>query len=328
MGLPVDAGLVATPPALDTLFEMNEPLAPERELLQERLRTLAARHIYLGGSSWKYEGWLGQIYSPHRYQTRGRFSKKLFEETCLQEYAEVFPAVCGDFSFYQFPADAFWAKLFRQVPETFRWGFKVPEQITVHTWPTHPRYGALAGLKNETFLDIELLAEGLLRPLAPYHRQTGVLICEFGTMACPAEEFLPKLDDFLTELPAGFRYAVEIRNPDFLQPRYFDTLRAHKVPHVFNAWARMPEIREQMAMPGSMTSDMIVSRALLKAGRPYEEAVRLFAPYTKVQEVNEPVRRAVRELIDIAMVDDIPAFIFVNNRLEGNSPATMVSITD
>jgi hypothetical protein len=83
-----------------------------------------------------------------------------------------------------------------------------------------------------------------------------------------------------------------------------------------------------MAMPGSMTSDMIVSRALLKAGRPYEEAVRLFAPYTKVQEVNEPVRRAVRELIDVAMVDDIPAFIFVNNRLEGNSPATLVSITD
>jgi hypothetical protein len=155
-----------------------------------------------------------------------------------------------------------------------------------------------------------------------------VLICEFGTMACSAEEFLPKLDEFLTELPAGFRYAVEIRNADFLQPRYFDTLRAHNVPHVFNAWARMPEIREQMAMPGSMTSDMIVSRALLKAGRPYEEAVRLFAPYTKVQEVNEPVRRAVRELIDIAMVDDIPAFIFVNNRLEGNSPATMVSITD
>jgi hypothetical protein len=83
-----------------------------------------------------------------------------------------------------------------------------------------------------------------------------------------------------------------------------------------------------MAMPGSITTDLIVSRALLRAGRPYEEAVRLFAPYTKVQDVNEPVRLAVRELVDIAMVDDIPAFIFINNRLEGNSPATMVAITD
>ena len=47
-----------------------------------------------------------------------------------------------------------------------------------------------------------------------------------------------------------------------------------------------------------------------------------------MQEVNEPVRGALRELIDIAMVDGLPAFIFVNNRLEGNSPGTIVAITD
>ena len=40
------------------------------------------------------------------------------------------------------------------------------------------------------------------------------------------------------------------------------------------------------------------------------------------------VRRGLRELIDIARVDGRPAFIFVNNRLEGNSPGTIVSITD
>jgi hypothetical protein len=47
-----------------------------------------------------------------------------------------------------------------------------------------------------------------------------------------------------------------------------------------------------------------------------------------VQEVNEPVRRALRELIDIAIVDGKPAFIFVNNRLEGNSPGTIVAIVE
>ena len=33
-----------------------------------------------------------------------------------------------------------------------------------------------------------------------------------------------------------------------------------------------------------------MARALLRRGRPYEEAVRDFAPYSEVQEVNEPVR--------------------------------------
>ncbi|HLY41459.1 MAG TPA: hypothetical protein VKR52_09600, partial [Terracidiphilus sp.] len=82
------------------------------------------------------------------------------------------------------------------------------------------------------------------------------------------------------------------------------------------------------AIPASQTSDLLVARALLRRGRPYEDAVLQFTPYDRVQEVNEPVRRALRELIDIARVDGRPAFIFVNNRLEGNSPGTIVAITD
>ncbi|HVX57377.1 MAG TPA: hypothetical protein VHA37_06610, partial [Candidatus Saccharimonadales bacterium] len=73
---------------------------------------------------------------------------------------------------------------------------------------------------------------------------------------------------------------------------------------------------------------LIVARALLRRGRPYEEAVRMFSPYDRVQDVNEGVRNGLRELIDIAIVDGQPAFIFVNNRLEGNSPATIVAITE
>src|ERR1035438_4487143 len=59
------------------LFE--EPDAFPRDLLADRLRQLAAQNILIGGSSWKYEGWLGQIYRRERYLSRGRFSKKLFE---------------------------------------------------------------------------------------------------------------------------------------------------------------------------------------------------------------------------------------------------------
>ena len=102
-------------------------------------------NIYIGGSSWKYEGWLGQVYSRARYLTRGKFSKRVFETKCLREYAETFPTVCGDFSFYQFPTEDYWRKLFALVPEGFRFAFKVPEQITCKVFPTHARYGAAGG---------------------------------------------------------------------------------------------------------------------------------------------------------------------------------------
>ncbi len=317
---------------MDTLFDLDEPNAFDRDGLRDRLRGLAARGVYVGGSSWKYEGWLDQIYSRSRYLTRGKFSKKLFEETCLGEYATVFPAVCGDFSFYQFPSEAFWAKLFRQTPETFRWGFKVPEQITVESWPVHPRYRALGGLENPTFLDADLFEQAFLKMIEPWRRQVGVLIFEFGTFRQKSFEtvgqFAARLDAFLERLPAGWRYAVEVRNADFLAAPYFDCLRAHNVTHVYNAWTRMPGIDEQIAIPGSRTSDMIVTRALLRRGRPYEDAVRMFSPYDRVQEMNEPVRQGLRELIDVALVDGRPAFVFVNNRLEGNSPGTIIAITE
>ena len=60
----------------------------------------------------------------------------------------------------------------------------------------------------------------------------------------------------------------------------------------------------------------------------HPDAVKQFTPYNRVREVNEPVRSGLRELIDFARVDGRPAFIFVNNRLEGNSPGTIIAITD
>jgi uncharacterized protein YecE (DUF72 family) len=334
VGLPEHAGLVG-----GGLFDFSEePTGFDRDRLRDRLQELAAHGIFVGGSSWKYEGWLGQIYSRSLYQTRGRFSKKLFEATCLNEYATVFPTVCGDFAFYQFPSEDFWAKLFRQTPaDRFRWGFKVPEQITVPCWPVHPRYGALAGLDNPTFLDCELFEQAFLRALAPYRQQTGVLIFEFGTFRKPtgreggfasAADFVRALDPFLSRLPKGWRFAVEIRNADFLTPDYFDCLRAHAVTHVYNAWTRMPEIAEQMRIAASRTTELVVARALLRRGRPYEDAVRMFSPYEQIKDVNEPVRGALKELIHTARVEGRPAFIYVNNRLEGNSPGTIVVVTE
>jgi uncharacterized protein YecE (DUF72 family) len=310
----------------------DEPADFDREGLAAKLRALAGENIYIGGSSWKYEGWLGQIYSRERYLSRGRFSRKIFEAECLKEYAETFPAVCGDFAFYQFPPVDFWDRLFRQVPDHFRFAFKVPEQITCKVFPAHPRYGSQAGKENEAFLDAAMLHEMFLRPLLAHREKTALLIFEFGAFGTRSfdslGEFLDRLDPFLRSLPPEFRYAVEIRSPEFLQKDYFACLRENRVAHVYNAWSKMPELRTQMAIPDSVTADFLVCRALLRRGRVYEDAVATFAPYTEVRDPNPEVRESMRILIGRARENKEFLFLFVNNRLEGNAPATILSLVD
>jgi uncharacterized protein YecE (DUF72 family) len=313
-----------------SLFE--DPGAFDRAGLSARLNALAGEHIYIGGSSWKYDGWLGQVYSHERYCARGRFSRKRFEAECLREYCETFPTVCGDFAFYQFPNDDFWRTLFSQVPEGFHFAFKVPELITCKTFPSHLRYGPEAGMDNESFLDVGMLREMFLRPLLRYRNKTALLIFEFGTFArrsfADAAAFLDRLDPFLKALPPEFRYAVEIRNPEFLEREYFACLRRHKIAHVYSAWSRMPELRYQLSIPDSHTADFSVCRALLRYGRPYEEAVKRFAPYREIQDPNPQARDSMRILIGRAREDRTMLFLFVNNRLEGNAPLTILSLVE
>ena len=312
------------------LFE--EPSGFDRVRLRDRLSALARENIFIGTSSWKYQGWMGQIYSRDRYLTRGRFSEKRFSDECLKEYAETFPIVCGDFSFYQFPSEAYWQRLFGSAPPSLKYAFKAPEQITVKMFPSHPRYGVHAGGENSSFLDALLFQNAFLDLLEPYRGRVAVLIFEFGSFSkqCyrDAFEFVRQLDPFLAALPRSFRYAIEIRNQNFLTAQYFACLQHHRVAHVFNAWTRMPDLHEQMEIPEIYTADFTLARALLRRGCPYEEAVAKFTPYKQVLEPNQEVRQALRSLISRARKRNEPSYIFVNNRLEGNAPQTIEAIVE
>jgi len=317
---------------LDNLPLFEEPLEFDRAGLHSKLASLALEHIYIGTSSWKYEGWLGQIYSRDRYLVRGRFSEKRFQAQCLNEYAATFPIVCGDFSFYQFPSEAYWQKLFGSAPASLRYAFKVPEEVTVKSFPSHPRYGPRAGEKNETFLNAELFRGAFLDLLRPYRDRVAVLIFEFGSFSKQsyrdAGEFFEQLDPFLAALAPEFRYAVEIRNPDFLGRDYFRLLQNRGIAHVLNAWTRMPALQVQMRLPDVFTAGFTVARALLRQGRPYEQAVAAFSPYRQIQDPNPEARRALRDLIARARERHEPSYIFVNNRLEGNAPQTIEAIVE
>ena len=310
----------------------DPPPSAFRDRLAAKLHRLSDDDIFIGTSSWKYEGWLGQVFSEERYMTRGKFSHKKFEENCIAEYGEVFPIVCGDFAFYQFPTMAFWEKLFMRAPEKLRWAFKVPEEITVKQWPGHARYGVRAGLENENFLNADLFSGAFLRALEPYRDRVSVLIFELGTMSRKVmpdvDAFVTQVNRFLSQLPDGWRYSIEIRNPEFLAADYFSCLQSHNVAHVLNSWTRMPELGRQLQMENVFTADFAVVRALLRYGRTYEQAVKTFEPYRAVQEEYPAVRDALKEILARAKRLKQPAFVFVNNRLEGNAPGTIDAVTE
>ena len=316
----------------ETLPLFEEPSDFDRARLSAKLAALASERIFIGTSSWKYEGWIGQIYSRNRYLVRGRFSQKRFQAECLNEYSATFPIVCGDFSFYQFPPESYWQRLFGSAPASLQYAFKVPEEITINMYPRHPRYGDRWGAANPSFLDALLLRNVFLDLLEPFRQRIAVLIFEFGAFPkdCyrDAGEFVAALDPFLASLPHGFRYAVEIRNQEFLTHDYFACLHRSNVAHVFNAWTRMPEMSEQMRLPEVYTADFTVARALLRRGRPYEQAVATFSPYQEIRDPDQEARTALRSLISRARERHEPSYIFVNNRLEGNAPQTIEAVVD
>jgi uncharacterized protein YecE (DUF72 family) len=309
-----------------------DELPPQAKRLAPRLHELAAQGVYFGTSSWKYEGWLGSIYNPERYQTRGKVSKAKFEEGCLSEYAETFPTVCGDFAFYQFPSVSYWERLFAAVPAGFVFGFKVPEDLTVWKWPNHPRYGQRSGQLNQHFLDPNIFVDAFIKRLEPHHAKVGPLIFEFGTLPKTTfktvDKVLDRLDPFLAALPTGWRYAVEIRNKEYLGSAYFNCLSSHGVAHTLNAWTRMPELGEQAEMEGIHTADFTVVRALLTHGRGYEQSVDNFDPYDRIQEPNEAARKALGAIVERIRQREETAFLYINNRLEGNAPSTIEAVVN
>ncbi len=309
-----------------------------REELRLQVAQLAAVGIYVGTSSWKYEGWLGLIYSPEKYlryfkEGPPKVLKGRFQKTCLAEYAQTFKTVCLDAGFYQFPTPQMLEGYFSQVPSDFRFSLKVTEDITALRFPNLPRYGARAGQSNPHFLDANLFAANFLGPLAPYRDRVGTLIFEFSHFH-PGDwergrEFVAYLDDFLDKLPKDWDYSVEIRNESLLHPRYFEVLKLHNVAHTLNSWSRMPPVAEQMRMIGSETADFITARFLLKPGRSYEEAVKAFQPYTEIKEPNTEARTALAKLLGNAAVGRTrKRYIYVNNRLEGCAPWTIVAVLE
>jgi uncharacterized protein YecE (DUF72 family) len=296
---------------------------------------LAARGVYIGTSSWKYPGWRGQLYTDDRYIFRGNYSQSRFDRLCLSEYAEVFKTVCVDAAYYRFPDARFMESTFDETPRDFLFGLKVTDRITVKRFPNFPRFGDEAGAPNPDFLNSDLFSTDFLGPLQGGAGRIGILIFEFSKFHVEdysaGREFIEDLDKFLGSLPPGYPYGVEIRNRNFLRPEYFGTLTKHGVTHVYNSWQDMPSVSEQLALPGSRTSPCLTAaRMLLRPGRRYEDAVKLFSPYNETRDPYPEGQHAaatlVREVVQSG--GKTRGFVFVNNRFEGNALHTIARILE
>ena len=292
----------------------------------ERIRRWAGRGILFGSSSWKYPGWKGMVY------TRRYPSARMFEQECLAEYSEIFPTVCADFALYDFPDPKTMQVIHDQTTDNFKISLKVTDRITVKRYPNLPRHGRNAGRENPDFLNVSLFEDAFLRPIENLRSKRGVIIFEFSTFfpssGVTCDRFITLMDRFLSRLPKGYAYAVEIRNKEFLTADYLKMVESHGIAHVLNSWTRMPAIIEQLNISGALAAPFSVARALLKPGRTYEEAVETFQPYDAVKEENPELRLGLAEAARRCLAEGRQLYAYVNNRAEGNSPKTIEAILD
>ena len=295
----------------------------------EELRTLREAippAIHFGTSSWNYEGWKGLVYH-RKYPKSGAVTKM------LAEYAEfpLFSTVGIDASFYRPLSAATMRGYGDALPPGFPCVQKVWNRITVHTFSGH-QDGGTAGERNPDFLNAELCVNEVIGPgLQHFGSHLGPYVFEIQTIAkkdkVDPDEFAARLDTFFAKLPTEARYAVELRNEEYLTPAYLAVLREHGVAHLFNSWTRMPPIGEQLGHADVITAPFVIARALLRPGRYYAEAVDAFAPYDRIQDENPELRNDLVALAERAIKLRIPAYLLINNRAEGSAPNTIAAVT-
>jgi len=156
-------------------------------------------NVCVGTSGWSYRHWRGVFY-PAGLPTSG----------WLPYYAERFPCVEVNSSFYGLPREETVRSWAAGVPAGFRFALKASRFIT------HRKR------LNDCALPLSRLmsaAEGLGPHLGPILFQLP-----------PAWRLdLGRLATFLAVLPAGFRFALELRDPDWHRPAVYDLLDRHGV---------------------------------------------------------------------------------------------------
>ncbi len=167
------------------------------------------RGIFVGTSGWTYDDWLGVFYPPD-----------LPAAERITFYAQHFPAVELNASFYRLPTANMIAAWNRRLPGDFHMAVKGWRSIT------HLSKLVDCGDKVELFVS---RVEGL--------KTLRVILWQLP----PSLHIdLERIDNFLGCLPQKFRYAVEFRHKSWWTDEAAKLLRRHDVAFVAVSHPRLP----------------------------------------------------------------------------------------
>jgi len=153
--------------------------------------------IRVGTSGWHYPHWRGPFYP-----------RELAPERWLPWYAERFPAVEVNSTFYRMPEPATAAAWAAQTPAGFRFAVKANRLIT----------------HRKKLKGAAILLEDFLRGIAPLGHRLGPLLFQLP----PRWRFNPqRLAAFLERLPAGLQCAFEFRDPSWHRDACYRMLERH-----------------------------------------------------------------------------------------------------
>ena len=169
--------------------------------------------LLLGTQGFAFDDWVGPFYPPGTAKT-----------DYLTRYAEHFPTVEIDSTFYGTPRPNVVRGWYDRTPAAFRFAAKFPRTIT------HDKQLAEAEGAAAEFVGV---MQGLREKLA-------LLTLQFAFDFEPSH--LERLDRFLGGLPGGPGYAVEVRNRGWLTSSFSQMLRGRGVALVLQDLHYMPRM--------------------------------------------------------------------------------------
>ncbi len=190
-------------------------------------------HILLGTSAFQAAGWSGSFYPVG-----------MKSDDYLGYYASKFRTVEIDSTYYGTPAASTVENWYRKTPPDFIFAAKVPQAVT------HTKMLVDCEAEFIEFVDrMSLLKEKLGLLLLQFPRFTQY---EFKT----GTDFLTRLRPFLKKLPEMLtsKLTVEIRNKNWMNAEFLDTLREHKVALALTDTSFMPrpwELKEPLDLISS-----------------------------------------------------------------------------
>ncbi|KAA3620368.1 MAG: DUF72 domain-containing protein [Calditrichaeota bacterium] len=275
----------------------------------------------IGTCSWKYDSWVGLIYSE---MIRGNY---------LHEYAAHYPIVEVDQWFWslfpnspiKLPDPGVAATYAAAVPDDFRFTIKVPNSITLTHYYNHDKKSEL--VENPHFMSNDLF-ERFLQNLTPLEHKLGPLIFQFeylNKQKMPAQQiFFDKLQEFLANAPTGFHYAIETRNPNYLNKNYFDFLLQNQLSHVFLQGYFMPSIIGIYEKFKSYLTDSTVIRLHGPNRKEIEKTTG--NKWDKIVAPKDDELVKIIEIVKELMENKVEIVFHVNNHYEGSAPKTIDKI--